>query len=95
MNNKDFPWTLDEGPFVCKAFAIVPREDGTYDVVVVDAVGGPLADDVHLELARTFGPRKGEVVLLRGTKLDREPLLALGLPGTLSVRAGAPSLAFD
>jgi hypothetical protein len=86
---------LPEEPFVCKAFSVFPLEDGNYDVVVVDADNDPSSNDMHLELALTTGARKGEVVRLRATHVDRDPLSLLGLPGTLVVVDATPTLTFD
>jgi hypothetical protein len=74
---------------------VILPDDGTYDVMVLEALPGPRSDDVRLELALTSGPRKGEVVRLQAEHLDRDPLSLLGLPGTLTVAGGVPSLTFD
>jgi len=86
---------LDEEPFVCKAFFMLPPEDGTYDVVVIEALPGPTTDVVLLELTISTGPRKGEVVRLRAAHLAPDPLCLLGLAATLTVAGGVPSLRFD
>jgi hypothetical protein len=66
-------------------------DDGTYDVIVVDAHEG--ADDVvHIDLAITSGARKGEVVQLVAQGLARDATSLLGLPATLRVEDGAPRL---
>ncbi len=64
--------------------------DGTYDafVVEVEAIG----DDVRLELAVTAGPFKGQVVAVRAAGLDREPAELLGLPATVVVTGGHPTV---
>ncbi|MFZ6004741.1 MAG: hypothetical protein ACOYXM_12520 [Actinomycetota bacterium] len=80
--------------------------DGTYDVIVVDAE--PLADEaepvaggagVHsamrLDLTILGGPHKGEVVSMRAVGLDIDEIDALGLPGTLTVQEGEPTVALD
>jgi hypothetical protein len=95
LNDKAFHFGLDEEPFVCKAFGVIPLDDGTYDVLVIDAIADLQGDDVHLELAFTSGSRKGDVVPLRATALRRDPLLLLGLPATPVVTDGMPSLTFD
>lgn len=68
-------------------------EDGTYDVIVVDAEreGGT----VRLELTILSGPHKGEVVstLASGSAID--VIDALGVPGTLTVQRGEPSVVLD
>lgn len=71
--------------------------DGTYDVIVVDAdrLGGEAADGVRLDLTVLAGDHKGEVVAMRASGMGLDPLDALGLPGTLTVRDGEPSVALD
>lgn len=68
-------------------------DDGTYDAIVVDvddADGG-----VRVELALASGPHKGEVVAVRGTFAVADPLELLGLPATLVVADGAPSVTVE
>ncbi len=68
--------------------------DGTYDVVVVDAVAdGDQA--LHLEVTILGGDRKGDLVSVRAEGLAVAELDALGLPGTLTVRDGEPDLALE
>ncbi len=68
-------------------------EDGTYDVLVVDAIddGGGV---VHIEVAVVSGAQKGDVVRLSGLRGKRDPADLLGLPATLRVADGQPRLAF-
>ena len=65
-------------------------DDGSYDVLVVDAAEGSGAGVVGLELTVLDGPHKGEVVKVSATGIDRDPLDLLGIPGTLVVTAGEP-----
>jgi hypothetical protein len=67
--------------------------DGTYDVIVVDAVAE--GDSLHLEATILAGEHKGEMVAVRATGLAVDELDALGMPGTLTVRDGAPSIVLD
>jgi hypothetical protein len=68
--------------------------DGTYDVFVVDAeASGPTG--LRLELAILGGDQKGEVVSMRADGLGVDELDALGLPGTLTVRDGEPSVVLE
>lgn len=70
--------------------------DGTYDVIVVDALATPDgSDELRLDLTILAGAHKGEVVPMRVTGLDIDELDALGLPGTLTVSEGAPSITLD
>ncbi len=68
-------------------------EDGTYDVIVIDSEQD--GDTVRLELTILGGPHKGEVVstLASGSPID--VIDALGMPGTLTVRDGEPSVVLD
>jgi hypothetical protein len=65
--------------------------DGTYDVFVVDATAdGP--DRLRLEVTILAGEQKGEVVSVQANGLGIDELDALGLPGTLTVVGGEPTL---
>jgi hypothetical protein len=67
--------------------------DGTYDAMVVDASRHNDDSSISVEVAIIAGPAKGEVVSLRTADLaSTDPLDLLGLPATLTVRSGAPSL---
>lgn len=79
-----------------------PLADGTYDVIVVDATdvdtaggapGAPAA--VSLDLAVLAGPAKGEIVSVRAVGLDDDPVLLLGIPGTLTVEGGVPRVQLE
>jgi len=70
-------------------------EDGTYDALVVDAASGVSddgADVMHLELTVLGGPHKGEIVALSATGLPGTEIDLLGLPATLTVTDGRPSV---
>jgi hypothetical protein len=79
-------------PLWGKAFGMI--EDGTYDAIVVDAHD---ADDgaVRVELALSSGSHKGDVVAVRGSFGPRDALELLGLPATLVVSEGVPSVTLD
>ena len=68
--------------------------DGTYDVFIVDAED--VGDDT-LRLAVTIlgGDLKGDVVDITATGLGVDVIDAMGMPGTLTVDAGTPSLRID
>jgi hypothetical protein len=68
--------------------------DGSYDVFVVDATGDGTAG-LRVEVTILAGEHKGEVVTVRAEGLAIDELEALGLPGTLTVRGGEPSLALE
>jgi hypothetical protein len=73
--------------------------DGHYDAIVIEAE--ELADGgIRLDLTVTLGPHIGRVIALREhhvdarkrqVPVDLDPLELLGVPGTLTVREGAPS----
>ena len=68
--------------------------DGSYDALVVDATA---ADDgsVGVELTIVAGEAKGEVVALRAEGLAGDPLDLLGVPATITVVDGEPSVRFE
>jgi len=71
-----------------------PLPDGAYDAIVVDAREG--ADgSVSVDLTIIAGDAKGEVVTLRSADLAGDPLDLLGVPATLTVAGGAPSVRFE
>ena len=68
--------------------------DGRYDVFIVDA---ETIDEttMRVELAMVTGDDKGDVFAIRGPHLAAEPVMLLGLPGTLIVEDGVPRLQVD
>jgi hypothetical protein len=71
--------------------AVMP--DGTYDAFVIDANADGAV--MHLELAVIAGDRKGDVVTVAATGLDRDELDLVGLPATITVAGGQPAVAID
>jgi hypothetical protein len=69
-------------------------DDGTYDVVVIDAREGH-EEILHLELAVTSGEHRGEVVTVAARGLRRRALDLLGTPATLVVTDGEPHITFS
>lgn len=71
--------------------------DGRYDVFVVDADDAPdVADDaVRLSLTVLSGPHKSHVLELTARGLGWSSIDLIGMPGTLVVADGAPSLTID
>jgi hypothetical protein len=74
--------------------------DGTYDALVVDAriddeTAPPAERVTHLELVITAGPAKGEVAEVAAVGLRGDEIDLLGMPATLTVSAGAPSVRID
>jgi hypothetical protein len=71
-------------------------EDGTYDVLVVDAeaMDHPVGS-LRVEVTVLAGPHKGEVLAITAHGLSRDPLDLLAVPGTVTVVDGAPHLALE
>lgn len=70
-------------------------EDGVYDAIVVDADATDADGVLRLDLTILDGPHKGDVVAMRATGLGVDELEALGLPATLTVLEGEPSIVLD
>lgn len=68
-------------------------EDGTFDAIVVDATA--TGDELRLDLTILAGAHKGEVVSMRAVGLGVDEVDALGMPATLTVRDGEPSVVLD
>ncbi|HVM07545.1 MAG TPA: hypothetical protein VM345_03695 [Acidimicrobiales bacterium] len=68
--------------------------DGEYSIFVIDAEE---VDDgtVRLEITITAGEHKGEVVAVRAAHLTGDPVLMMGLPGTLHVVDGVPRVSLE
>ncbi|WP_421120611.1 hypothetical protein ACE2AJ_04675 [Aquihabitans daechungensis] len=71
-------------------------DDGTYDVLVVDAeaIDDP-AGAIRVELTILAGAAKGEVFSLTAVGLGRDPLDLLAEPGTVTVTGGVPRLVLE
>ncbi|HYV59982.1 MAG TPA: hypothetical protein VFA62_07935 [Acidimicrobiia bacterium] len=69
----------------------IPLEDGVYDAFVVWA---ETRDDgaIALDLTITSGAHKGDVVSVRASSASRDAIDLVGMPCTLRVRAGAPTV---
>ena len=68
--------------------------DGMYDVMIVD-VETDERQHVRIDVVITGGSHRGEVVPLRASSMQREPLDLLGLPARLAVKDGTPALKLD
>lgn len=71
-------------------------EDGTYDVLVVDAeaLDAP-PGAIRVELTILSGPAKGELFALTAVGLGRDALDLLAEPGTVTVTGGTPRLVLE
>jgi len=75
----------------------VPLPDGVYDVFVIDADDLPTADGTTtaLDLTVTSGEhRGGTMALTTPTRIGR-PTDLIGMPATLTVQDGVPSVRID
>ena len=72
-------------------------DDGSYDAFVIDATdeGEGAERVVHLELTVLAGEHKGEVVTVAARGLHGEALDLLGMPATLTVADGVPTVRID
>lgn len=68
--------------------------DGCYDVIVFDADGHP-DGGVTVEMTILGGPSKGEVVSIRAIDWRGDALDLLGIPATLTITDGEPSVVFE
>jgi hypothetical protein len=67
--------------------------DGTYDAFVIDARDdGELR---HLDLTIVAGDHKGEVVSIATNDVAGQDIDVMGLPATLVVRDGEPSVTLE
>jgi hypothetical protein len=69
-------------------------EDGIYDAIVFDA-DVDASGSVTVELTVLSGEHKGEVVSVRTGSWSGDPLDLLGIPATITVTAGSPSVEFE
>lgn len=84
--------TLAPAASVGKASPVLP--DGAYDAIVVDASAA--ADDtISLDLTILAGEQKGAVVAVAGPALGRDPIDLLGIPATVTVSGGHPSVRLE
>lgn len=69
-------------------------EDGTYDALVFDADDHP-DGGVAVELTVLAGELKGAVVSVRSAEWTGDPIDLLGIPATITVTDGVPSVVFE
>jgi hypothetical protein len=70
-----------------------PLPDGRHDALIVDATRE--GDRLSLELTIVAGAHKGDVVSLTATGIDRDELDLLGVPATIAVVDGRPSVTLE
>jgi hypothetical protein len=68
--------------------------DGTYDAIVVDVSSGE-GGAVAVDLAIAAGEHRGDVVRVVEQAHDGDPIELLGVPATLTVVDGEPSVTFE
>lgn len=71
-----------------------PLPDGHYDAIVVDAEEVDEATTA-LQLTVLAGPEKGRVIDVRGPRGSHDPVDLLGIPATITVADGAPSIRLE
>ena len=69
-------------------------DDGDYDAIVFDAEESD-GGGVTVELTILAGEHKGEVVSMRTETWSGDVLDLLGIPATITVAAGSPSVRFE
>ena len=74
-----------------------PVPDGTYDIIVIDAVAHP--EDAQrvgrLEITITAGEHKGATFGLNVADLVGTDVDLIGMPGTLHVEDGVPDVTIE
>ncbi|MEY2568361.1 MAG: hypothetical protein QOE35_2890 [Actinomycetota bacterium] len=71
-------------------------EDGTYDAFIIDArENKEISRAMTIEVTITSGARKGEVMTVRATNVQRDAIALIGMPATLRVENGEPHLTVD
>jgi hypothetical protein len=86
---------MDTGRRASRAFRLMePLPDGVYDVMIVDVDVGE-HERVRIDVVLTAGSHRGEVVSLRTSAMQRDPLGLMGLPARLRVDDGTPHLEMD
>ena len=76
-----------------------PLDDNTYDAFIIDAE--EIFDEkrdrgaMQLEMTITSGARKGDVVRVRAEGLGVDAIALIGMPATLTVVDGQPSVRID
>lgn len=73
--------------------AASPLPDGAYDVLVVDAEDA--GDGQRLDLTVVAGDHKGHVVTVTAPRPLGGAIDLLGLPATLTVSGGVPTVRLD
>ena len=74
-----------------------PLPDGSYDVFVVNADDLPTTGGTTtaLELTITSGEHRSETLALTAPSRLGEPVELIGMPATLTITDGAPSVRID
>ncbi|MFN8053163.1 MAG: hypothetical protein U0Q22_17095 [Acidimicrobiales bacterium] len=74
-----------------------PVPDGTYEVFIIDATPDP-ADDgkvTGIDITVVTGPNKGEAFALAADGLVGSDIDLIGMPATLVVTGGVPTVTLD
>jgi hypothetical protein len=71
-------------------------DDGSYDGFIIDVrENEEISRAMHIEVAITSGARKGELITVRATNMQRDAIALMGMPVTLRVVDGQPQLTID
>ena len=71
-----------------------PLDDGTYDGFIIDV--DELAEAmVRLDITILGGERKGDVIEIAVANLAADPLDLIGMPVTITVTGGHPTVSVD
>jgi hypothetical protein len=73
---------------------VEPLPDGVYDVMILD-VEAAERQQARVDVVITAGSHRGEVVSLRTSRMQRDPLGLMGLPASLRMSDGTPALEMD
>ncbi len=71
-----------------------PLDDGDYDAFVLD-VEDTADGGTHLDLTITVGQHRGLVLSIASSSSLGDPIDLLGLPATITVTFGSPSVRID
>jgi hypothetical protein len=74
---------------------VVPLPDGEYEAFVIDIDDGDPEGPRRVDLTIISGEHKGEVLTVVANGLDGEFTDLIGMPATVTVSAGEPSVTID
>ncbi len=69
--------------------------DGSYDVIVLDAIESTDGETMTIEVTIVAGEQKGMVIGVHAPTGFGDPIDLMGLPATLRVEHGVPTVRID